>query len=138
MFYILDSHKKVKKASPSEWLTWFSRHIDDGRRIVAQTARKKILVSTVFLGLGYRRSLIDGRPLVFETMVIGDSSVRNCTVRYPTWKDAEAGHRAMVATVLGSSKGRQVQPRSASAAKRKSRRVTAPERRRISRPKGHA
>jgi hypothetical protein len=59
--------------------------------------------------LGRARALVRRHRLrVFESAAGFEIS------RDPTWKDAEAGHKIMVATVFGKSKERQVRLRSAS------------------------
>lgn len=64
-------------------------------RIVARTIlshRKRIVVSTVFLGLDHSYG---GRPKWFETMIFG-TSLNDYQRRYELWEEAEAGHREAV------------------------------------------
>lgn len=51
-------------------------------------------VSTVFLGINH--GLVDGPPVLFETMVFGPEGEEHCQ-RYSTWEEAAAGHAAVVA-----------------------------------------
>ena len=91
-FYILDNRKAV----PCDPDTW-SRMLGDldGRRVGYDTVGDA-RVSTVFLGLNH--ALPDDPPALFETMVFG-GPLDEEMVRYATWEEAEAGHRAMVERV---------------------------------------
>lgn len=79
----------------------------DGYKRVARTeilsaADPKVMktVSTVWLGLDHNYS--GGTPLIFETMVFGDSMADELCQRYSTEADALAGHREIVATVAAT------------------------------------
>ncbi|MCK4858907.1 MAG: hypothetical protein KAT58_13115 [candidate division Zixibacteria bacterium] len=58
----------------------------------------KARVSTVFLGLDHNFSG-EGHPVLFETMVFGESPLADEQERYCTWDEAVAGHAAMVKRV---------------------------------------
>jgi hypothetical protein len=61
-------------------------------------------VSTVWLGLDYSFGM-GGPPLIFETMVFGDSEESElCCERYATESQAREGHTAMVVTVSAEMK----------------------------------
>ena len=68
----------------------------DERVIDGQTVK----VSTVFLALNHAHE--DGPPVLYETLVFGGEMDGEC-VRYHTWAEAEAGHRAMVERVFGKA-----------------------------------
>ncbi|MBS3648800.1 hypothetical protein KEU06_09300 [Pseudaminobacter sp. 19-2017] len=114
--YILRDREPVP-AELMEWARWF----ETADRHVALADTQLHTVSTVFLGIDHNFSR-HGRPLLFETMVFErwkgedrqDEPERDglpdrvidwietlgiCR-RYPTWGDAEEGHRKVVAEVL--------------------------------------
>lgn len=84
--YILKGKKVKKCADLMEWARWFEK---DNRR-VADTKKKGIRVSTVFLGLNHRFG--PGEPLLFETMIFGGKHDQYQD-RYCTWEEAEKGHK---------------------------------------------
>lgn len=88
--YILKGTEVVPVKSIKEWGLWFGTHDNT----VAKTQVGDLFVSTIFLGLDM--SVLDGPPLLFETMVF-DSERDPCDyMRYATWKEAEIGHARMV------------------------------------------
>lgn len=91
--YILNGHVPVEETDYLKFAQWHDTSPD---RQVGNDQIGDVRVSTVFLGfdagLGY------GKPLLFETMVLGRSSIRY-QKRYATWEEAEAGHRTTVELV---------------------------------------
>jgi len=90
--YILDGHDVVPVDDLLEWGRW----LQTANRVVAKDDLPSgTYVSTVFLGLDYNHGF-GSHPQLFETMVFGgplDSEMD----RYSTWREAEAGHAAMLA-----------------------------------------
>lgn len=88
--YILDDQKNpIPCIDLHTWGQFFSK----ADRIVKQTTKGDVQVSTVFLGLDHRFSG-KGEPILFETMIFGwdkdpDSDYQE---RYCTWGEAEGGH----------------------------------------------
>lgn len=82
---------------PVDLLTW-ARWFETADRRVCRTEHgegdKKVIVSTVFLGLDHRFGT-EGPPLLFETMVFGGPLDQEQD-RYSTWDEAEIGHAQMV------------------------------------------
>lgn len=78
----------------AQWGRW----LEQADRRVDWTGNKDRYVSTVFLGLDHRY-FGGGPPMVFETMVFVNGEFEDC-VRYASWDDAEAGHKAMCARVF--------------------------------------
>jgi len=113
--YILKGKKPIPIDDVLEWGKWF----ETAKRIVKQeTLKNGLWVSTVFLGLDHN-FLNKGKPILFETMIFSkkkwwwDYWNRFCRIvnkrewkkrmeseldmdRYSTWKEATAGHEAMV------------------------------------------
>ena len=90
-YYILDG-KRAVAAGLMVWARWY----ETADRKVANTERKGIRVSTVFLGLDHGWG--EGPPQIFETLVFGGEHDGDMD-RYATWEEAEAGHAAMCAKV---------------------------------------
>lgn len=66
-----------------------------GNRVVRRTRLGPFLISTVFLGVNH--SFLEGRPILFETMVFeGSSSRETCIRRCATWEEAEVQHEATI------------------------------------------
>lgn len=63
---------------------------------VADETIGNVRISTVFLGLDH--SFGEGPPLIFETMIFG-GAYDQFQDRYTTWKQAEAGHKRVVAAL---------------------------------------
>jgi hypothetical protein len=82
---------------------WGEMMNDQARRTVATDEINNIYISTVFLGVdhGYGGG---GPPILFETMAFvhegGDARYDQICWRYPTWDEAEEGHKQMVALIL--------------------------------------
>lgn len=84
--YILDE-KRVKKVTDlMEWAQWMER----ADRTVKKSKFGESEVSTVFLGIDH--SFGGEEPLLFETMIFGNSKLSGYQERYSTWEEAEAGH----------------------------------------------
>ena len=91
-------NSRVITAAPDVmvWARWFETAGES--RIVAKTQLPNdVRVSTVFLGLDHRFSLV-GPPILFETMVFGGKFDGDME-RYATWAAAEKGHKRMVEKV---------------------------------------
>jgi hypothetical protein len=117
--YILggpDGHTPEPCYSLLEWGRWLA---DIEHRRIAYTGNDVKWVSTVFLGLDQRFLWGGGPPLVFESMAFvhegrmtdfgrGPEPVPETLdqVRYSSWDDAEAGHKAMVRKYLIDAKTR--------------------------------
>lgn len=124
--YILQG-KKVVKVPLLIWAKWFEESMTNRKRVVGFTKmanarnRKKVHVSTVFLGLDSNFGA--GRPILFETMVFDDKikfnkpikprkfgkvrmpgfpgfkyhpDIDGYTDRYSTYLEAERGHYDVV------------------------------------------
>lgn len=96
MHYVLnDAREVVEEPDIYTWAKWFE---NAAQRVVAKAwPADHIQVSTVFIGLDHRFG-DDGPPLVFETMVFGGPLDQEME-HYATWREAIAGHDAMVARV---------------------------------------
>ena len=93
--YILEDHKVVACSNLFEWAQWF----ENADRQVAETILGEVRISTVFLGLNHRFGSVPNKdrvPLLFETMVFG-GKLNLEFERYPTWQDAEEGHKRWIA-----------------------------------------
>ena len=92
--YILTKDHEIKEEHDLlSWAKWFES-IENRR--VGWTIIGKTKVSTVFLGLDYNFG--PGAPLLFETMVFGGKRDEE-QYRYTTWKEAEKGHKKVVASL---------------------------------------
>lgn len=92
-YYMLDEeHHVVPTSSVLAWGEWFET---TNLRQVGLTKVGDRVISTVFLGIDYRH-FGDGPPLLFETMVKSGEEGWGDEVRYSSWDDAEAGHKATV------------------------------------------
>lgn len=87
--YVLDGHTAVECNNLLDWARWF----ETAERRVAEDNIAGVRVSTVFLGLDH--AFGGDTPLLFETMVFGGARDQD-QLRYSTWEQAEAGHKAMV------------------------------------------
>lgn len=95
--YILDGHNPVLCEDLVTWAQAFEK----SDRHVARTAQNDIVVSTIFLGIDYNFG--GGPPLLFETMIFGGEHDRYCK-RYPTWEEAEGGHKTACVFAFGQLK----------------------------------
>jgi hypothetical protein len=97
-YYGLSGHEVVE-VDAAEWAALLEDH--DARRVAFDRVGESE-VSTVFVGVDLRLDDRRGRgrpPLVFETMVFGESEGNPWRGRYATWEEAEAGHREAVARI---------------------------------------
>lgn len=96
--YILEGHTVIPAPSEEAWEIL----LDDlqKRRVAYTEITPEIEVSTVFLGTDstFGRG---PQPLVFETLVSG-GEFHGQIMRYATWDEAEAGHNATCAAVMGT------------------------------------
>lgn len=98
LFFILDGHEPVP-CNDREKFAEFMSPDNFNNRLVAKTVyekpgNKKIIVSTVFLGVDHSACSSEERQL-FETMVFrdGEDEVMD---RYATWDEAELGHQKIL------------------------------------------
>jgi hypothetical protein len=91
-YYILKGREVVRVNSLKEWAQTF----EEADRRVASDEVGDVRVSTVFLGLDH--GFGSDVPIVFETMVFGGALDQE-QVRYATYDEAEAGHKAMLERV---------------------------------------
>lgn len=105
--YILDGKKPVPEPNLFKWGKWVEENF---RVVVAKTQYLGYEVSTIFLALDHN-FLENGKPLLFETMVFPfpmtwkydqrwDHKFSDIQKRYSTWKEAEIGHRKVVAKII--------------------------------------
>lgn len=92
VYYDLDANP----ISREEWAELFE---DFPGRQIGDTEVGDVRVSTVWLGLDHQYG--DGPPLIFETLIMG-GELDGEMWRYPTRKDAVAGHDRAVALVSAS------------------------------------
>lgn len=96
--YILDGQEIIPCDDPLEWAKWFGT----ADRQIALTSLKKVLISTVFLGIDHSFGL-GGPPLLFETMIFGGKHDQYQD-RYSTRQEAMKGHQRAVRRVKNSQK----------------------------------
>lgn len=98
-YWVLDGHTPVPASDLFEWAEFFERGLDE-RRValdhIEDPAHDAVQLSTVFIGVDL--SLLGPVPLLFESRVIG-GPLDGHTWRYPTWSEAEAGHRRLLNAV---------------------------------------
>ncbi len=95
-YILLNDHSIIEEPDFIKWAEWLQ---DAGEnRIVKQekvfSRWRYYFVSTVFLGINHRYDN-NGPPLLFETMVFDNEESIYC-YRYPTWAEAEKGHKHTV------------------------------------------
>lgn len=81
-----------------DFMEW-AKVFENDQRIIMQTTKKDVMVSTVFLGLNHCFYPGAG-DLWFETMVFG-GILDGEQDRYETYEQAEAGHKRMCKSVFG-------------------------------------
>jgi hypothetical protein len=93
--YRLEGHRAVMMENPdvSEWSEAFWR----ADRVVGDDQIGTARVSTVFIGLDHG---FFAEPLIFETMIFHKADTI-LVDRYPTWEQAQAGHRRTIALLGG-------------------------------------
>ena len=106
--YILDEcNRPVLVEDIVVWGRWMSTH---SRRVQHDTIPSpepgaEWRVSTVFLGLDHRFGLLDGPPVLWETMVFysGTGYSEHYVERYTSHDDALAGHANAILFVHGTN-----------------------------------
>lgn len=98
-FILIDGQPRRLAAGDRDlrgWGMWMEMR--DGGRIVKQTRVRKLLVSTVFLGLDHSFFRNSDSPVLWETMVFGDEGGdwEHFQRRYRSLDAAKAGHREAV------------------------------------------
>jgi len=97
--YVLLRNRVIAETSFLEWALW----MQEAERVIGHDETELHLVSTVFLGLDLR-PYGSGPPTCFETMVfakVGDDfEPLDWACRYTCYDDAEAGHKAAVASAI--------------------------------------
>ena len=99
LLYVLDKNKKPISCNMDQegfikWAEWFSVREN---RIIAQTSKTDILISTVFLGIDHNLVCESDehkeppKPMLFETIIFGGMK-NNKTWRYYTWNEALSMH----------------------------------------------
>lgn len=99
-YRLLPDHSVEPIPGPSEW-GWDSTALDaldaawapENRRVAREVLGDEVEVSTVFLVINHQ--FLDGPPMLFETMIFG-GPFDQYQWRYPTWDEAQAGHRRVV------------------------------------------
>lgn len=103
--YKLDKDRNAIPCSIEEFVDQMKEMNRTNTKHVALDTINGKEISTVFLGINHqwRNSNI---PLIFETMV-SDNITDFCEIylkRYPTWQDAEEGHKHAVNWVINGCK----------------------------------
>jgi hypothetical protein len=93
-----DGHVPIWEPDVLAWAQWFECSLTE--RVVGQIEIKGWEVSTVFLGVDHNLGNPTAPRQLFETMIFPAGTVNDVyCARYATWRDAEAGHAAVVAAV---------------------------------------
>ena len=93
MWYILDEKNNPVKSTVLISCAWLEKNPD--KHFVKQENIKKAFVSTVFLGLDH--SWLDhSEPLLWETMIFGNTKHDQYQKRYSSYEDALKGHETAV------------------------------------------
>lgn len=103
MYYVLGPTKMPIPVSEDKFLEWVKEfgHVNK----MANDAVNKMTVSTVFLGLDHNfdldkdTSLLDYKPVLFETMVFSDQGEDLFQARYSSYEEAMKGHRRVVSYI---------------------------------------
>lgn len=117
--YTLVDKKPVAEPDILKLGEWFETV--DNRRVAFThlKRRKKIYVSTVFLGIDHNFTGL-GDPILFETMIFG-TSIDGFQMRYSDWASAEKGHSL---AVFYARQARQIRnPNSLRKTRKKMRRI---------------
>lgn len=95
--YILDGHTPVPvdTFTISGLLRW-GQMLEHESRVVKQEYVGPFFISTVFLGIDHGWGFQE-KPILFESMVFGAKN--EYMLRYPTWDEAEEGHRIIAGNV---------------------------------------
>jgi hypothetical protein len=93
--YVLDDcHEPVPCDDLVTWKAWMEtpeRWVQN--TLVSDPAENQVRICTVFLGIDVGFGV--GKPILFETMVLGGMCDREL-YRYCTWDEAQAGHAAIL------------------------------------------
>lgn len=102
--YYLNEDKSVVPCDIKKWSEQFARMTATNNRHVGDDLIDDIWVSTVWLGADHGG--IEGKPLLFETMVFpSQTSPREIYCdRYSTWDEAVQGHKKAVQWVKDGCK----------------------------------
>jgi hypothetical protein len=95
LYYKLDGKNVVECRDLMEWAAWYETACATGDRHIALDFIFGIRVSTVFLGIDHNYAM-NGRPVLFETMVFIGGWSEDEMWRYCTYEDAEAGHKEII------------------------------------------
>lgn len=99
--YILDDEGKPKACDAITWARWFERAEN---RIVRHTrmraAGEVFLISTVFLGIDHHFGPEPGPPLLWETMVLGNTPDGNDRQRRFASREAALDYHLSVESAL--------------------------------------
>lgn len=104
LYYILDEHGEPQPCDDVLlWGAWFetaerriAQDLDEG--LDGPDDPKRVLVSTVFLGLDHRH-FGEGPPILWETMVFG-GVLDGAQQRYTSREEAYRGHQALCIKVM--------------------------------------
>ena len=88
--HILKYRKPVPCNRLMKWAKWYERA--KNRRVRASWINGT-LVSTIFLAVDYQ-FLVNGKPLLFETMIFCDEEGNEECGRCSTWREALYNHKA--------------------------------------------
>lgn len=91
-FVLNEAHQPVPCANVQEYL---EQMIRDERIVVGKDVVNGIEISTVFIGINSQPDPAYP-PLLFETMCFTEIEAFGLQLRYPTWEEAEQGHRVVV------------------------------------------
>ena len=92
-YYILSDRVPIA-VDHMTWARWMEASDVHGvRRVKSDEINDRSIVTTLFLGVDH--NLGEGKPLIFETLVLG-GPLHGKIDRYSTWEEAERGHADMV------------------------------------------
>ena len=97
--YILSGRRVIPCPDRDLWNAWLEQN---DRQVARTDVGERLVVSTIFLGLAYRRP--ECQPALFETRLIhvDDVDYGGDSICSSTWEAAEAAHQAMVEQMLSS------------------------------------
>lgn len=97
--YLLQGHKVIcVEGNLLAWAEWYENADRRVAQDILRDGTDEIRISTVFLGVDHNFNDDDHVPMLFETMVFGGHLDETINI-YPTWIDAEEGHKQMVERV---------------------------------------
>ena len=94
--YILKGKTPIPCDDYSKWSEW---HEKADTRVAWDEVGSRA-VTTIFLGIDH--GLLNGKPSLFETMVMGGEWNPDLQWSYPTWDEAVKGHKTIVAELKKS------------------------------------